>query len=438
MTPEILARGRRWRWLAVLLAPPVLFLLAQLRHRAVDALGSVPLRSVRAYDSTALPPSIADSAFVRALSGLTQVALLPGNSIELLTDGTATVARLEQDLGSARQSILFQTYFCEPGMLADRIKRVLIQKASEGVRVFFLRDAFGCGSLAGGWSDSLVAAGVGVGVVRPIHWYSMHRAQHRSHARAVVIDDRIGYTGGFGLADKWLPDDSTQGWRDTAVRFVGPAVAQLAGAFAIAWSETTGTLLVHGATELPPAQSGPPAGLLFTTRQYGTPVPERYLAISLRGARSRAFISNPYFIPNDALVGWLIGAVGRGVDVRVLTAAENIDHKWTRLAARTRYEELLRGGVRIYEYLPSMLHAKTMVVDGQFASVGSLNLDNVSLRINDETTLLMYDTTLGAALDSVFLADLEKADEITMDQFERRPWSEKFQEFFARLVRNFL
>ena len=149
-------------------------------------------------------------------------------------------------------------------------------------------------------------------------------------------------------------------------------------------------------------------------------------------------MTNPYFIPNREPRNWLFEASGRGVDGRVLSAGEKMDHKWTRLAGRTRYKKLLQGGVRIYEYLPAMLHAKTMVVDGRFASVGSLNLDNVSLRINDETTLLVFDSTLGATLDSIFLADLRQADEIDLTQFERRPWHEKLQETFARLVRDFL
>ena len=438
MPREITAPRRSRRWVIALLALPVLFLLLQLGHRAIDALGSDPVRSVSPYEPSGLHPSISDSAFVRALSGLTQVALLPGHRIDLLVDGPHTIARLEEDLRNARQSILFQTYYCEPGEVADRIKRVLVQKASEGVPVFFLRDGFGCSSLQGGWSDSLIAGGANVGVVRPLHWYSFHRAQHRSHVRAVVIDDRIGYTGGFGVADKWLPRADTAGWRETTVRFEGPAVGQLTGAFAIAWSEVTGTLLVDGPAELPSGQSGPLAGLLHTTRQYGTPVPERYLALTLRSARSRVFVTNPYFIPNRELRDWLIAAAGRGVDVRVLTAGDNIDHRWTRWASRTRYEALLRGGVRIYEYLPAMLHAKTMVVDGRFASVGSLNLDNVSLRINDETVLLAFDSTLGATMDSLFLADLEQADEISLTQFERRPWHDKLRESLARVLRDFL
>jgi cardiolipin synthase len=336
--------------------------------------------------------------------------------------------------------VAIQSYYCETGSVADRLKTLLLAKAREGVEVLFLLDGFGCRSLGGSYSDSLIAGGVMVAVIRPLHWYSFHKAQHRSHVRAVLIDGRIGYTGGFGIADKWLPHEGTPGWRETTVRFTGPAVTRLAGSFAIAWSEATGHLLADSRFHASPAlpRDGVVAGILFTVRQYGTPVPERYLALSLAGARQRVYITNPYFIPNRELRDWLKDAVRRKVDVRVLTAGGNIDVRWTRWASRSRYEELLEAGVRIYEYQPAMLHAKTMVIDGFSSSVGSLNLDNVSLRINDEVVLLVQDKGFGASLDSLFLADLAQADEISLEQFRRRPWIEKVREPFARMLRDFL
>jgi cardiolipin synthase len=149
-------------------------------------------------------------------------------------------------------------------------------------------------------------------------------------------------------------------------------------------------------------------------------------------------MANPYFIPNADLRRWLKEAAGRGVDVRVLTASSNIDVKFTRWAARSTYQELLEGGVRIYEYTPSMLHAKTLVIDRVFASVGSLNLDNISLRINDEATLMAQDSTLGAALEERFLADIAKAEEITLAKFRDRPLYEKLTGWVAALIRNYM
>ena len=406
----------------------------------LDALGSAPVRSVRVLDESNSSPAVSDSAFSTVLSALAEIDLEPGNQVELLIAGAETLGRIEQDIQEARQSVAIQSYYCEAGTVADRIKTLLLAKVRQGVEVLFLRDGFGCSSLGGSYSDSLTDGGVSVAVVRPLHWYSFHKAQHRSHVRAVVIDGRIGYTGGFGMADKWLPHEGEPGWRETTVRFTGPAVTRLAGSFAIAWSEATGHLLAdsrfHASATPPP--DGVIAGVLFTVRQYGTPVPERYLALSLAGARRTVYITNPYFIPNRELRDWLKDAVRRKVDVRVLTVGGNVDVKWTRYAARSRFEELLEAGVRIYEYQPSMLHAKTMVIDGLSSSVGSLNLDNVSLRINDEVVLLVQDRKFGASLDSLFLADLEKSDEISLEQFRRRSLIERLREPFARILRDFL
>jgi cardiolipin synthase A/B len=417
--------------------------LAQLWHRMVDTLGSTPVRLVRPLGTSA-PPAASEPAFRDALAALTKVDLTPGHRIELLTDGTATLDRMKSDISSARRSVLFQSYYCDPGHVTEDIQRLLMAKAREGVLVLFLRDGFGCLSLGSEYLDSLTAAGVQVATVRPLRWYSFHKAQHRSHVRSIVIDGAVGYTGGFGLADQWLPSaDGKPGWRDTSARVTGPAVEQLAGAFAIAWSEATGELLTgaglfsrsnHDGME----RDGALGGLLFTARTYGTPVPERYLALSLSAARHTVYITNPYFIPNRELMAWLKDAAGRGVDVRVLAPSGNTDVRLTRWAAHTRYEELLKAGVKIYEYQPAMLHAKTMVIDGVFSSIGSLNLDNVSLRINDEAELLVQDTTIGRALDSVFAADLEQSEPITLEQFRRRSILQRAKESFARILRDFL
>lgn len=430
---------RRIAWLA--LSVPLVVLAAQVGHRILDTLGTAPVRSVRTLGDSAEIPAADDPGFLQAMAALAETPMYPGHRIELMTDGAASLSRLEADLRSARQSLLVQTYYCEPGQVTASIQAILMAKAREGLPVLFLRDGFGCVSLGGTYADSLAAAGVELATTRPLHWYSLHRAQHRSHVRSVLVDGRVGYTGGFGLADKWLPEGGWPGWRETTVRFTGPAVEQLSGAFAIAWAEATGDLLVAEPVfpaEEPPPVEGATAGLLYTTRRYGTPVPERYLALSLKGAQHTIYITNPYFIPNRELREWLTQAAGRGVDVRVLTASGNTDVKLTRWASRTRYAHLLEAGVRIYEYLPAMLHAKTMVVDGVFGSVGSLNLDNVSLRVNDEAILLVQDSTLGAALAASFLEDLKHSEEIVLERFRRRPITDRLLESIARIVRDFL
>jgi cardiolipin synthase len=430
------------RLIAIALSLPVLLLLAQVGHRWFDTIGAAPVRRVRVLGSPRTPLVAGAPDFVRTMTALTGTPIVPGHGIELLTDGAPTFERMAADIRSARRTIAIQTYYCEPGRVADGLHALLRAKAREGIAVFFLRDGLGCRSLSDAYLDGLRVDGVLVGTVRPLHWYTFHRAQHRSHVRAAVIDGEVAYTGGFGVADKWLPGPAGEpGWRETTVRFTGPAVAQLAGAFAIAWAEATGELLAGaGAFPAPPAAptDGVVAGVLYTTRSYGTPTPERYLALSLAGARRTVYITNPYFIPNYALRRWLKAAAARGVDVRVLTASGRVDVKLTRWASRSHYADLLAAGVRIYEYGPAMLHAKTMIVDGVWGSVGSLNLDNVSLRLNDEVTFVIRDGEVGAALDSIFRADLEHSDEIVLERFRRRPWTERLRELGARVFRDFL
>jgi cardiolipin synthase len=437
---HIVRRAVLKRILWGIVAMPIAIVGVQLWHRMMDAYESRPVHAVHPLGSSKDAPAVGTPDFLGALSGITEVTMVPGNHVELLLDGATTLSGIEQDIRSAQRSVVLQTYFCEPGKVTERLKALLMAKAREGVKISFLPDGFGCASLTGEYADSLRAAGVRVAVVRPVKWYSLHRSLHRSHVRSVVIDSRVAYTGGFGFADKWIPSPEGPAWQETTARFTGPAVGQLAGAFAIAWADATGQVLAGDAMFPQPLreEGGAVAGLMFTTRTFGTPVPERFLALALAGARRTAYMANPYFIPNADLRRWFKEAAARGVDVRILTASSNIDVKFTRWAARSTYQELLEGGVRIYEYTPSMLHAKTMVIDRAFGSVGSLNLDNISLRINDEATLMVQDSTLAAALEQRFLADIAKADEVTLEKFRQRPLYEKLTNWAAVLIRNYM
>ncbi len=437
---RVIRRALAKRVVWAIVGVPLGVALVGIFHRMIDVYESRPVREVRAVGSADGIPVVSSPAFRSAMSALTGTSMLPGNRVELLLDGATTLSDIEADMRNAQRSISVQTYFCEPGKVTERLKLLLMAKAREGVQVSFLPDGFGCGSLGADYLDSLTATGVSVALMRPVHWYSMHRSLHRSHVRSVVIDSRIGYTGGFGFADKWIPSPEGPAWQETTARFTGPAVLQLAGAFAIAWADATGRVVAgDGVFPQPVADTGGAvAGLMYTTRIFGTPVPERYMALSIAAARRTLYIANPYFIPNAEVRRWFRDAASRGVDVRVLTASGNIDHQFTRWASRSTYEELLEAGVRLYEYTPSMLHAKTMVVDGAFGSIGSLNLDNISLRINDEATLLVQDSTLAAALDARFRADIAKAEEITLEAFRKRPLYERATHWLAVLLRDYL
>jgi cardiolipin synthase len=277
---------------------------------------------------------------------------------------------------------------------------------------------------------------VEVALLRKLQWYTIHSATDRSHARAVIIDGRIGYTGGFGIADYWLGGGHhADQWRESNVRFVGPAVEGLQAAFAAAWREATGELIVDGpffpsnADRIDSADSiGMRAGILFTAPTIGSTAAERFLALAIRSARSRLYITNSYFVPNEEFRHLLTSAADRGVDVRILTVGSQTDVKTPWLAGRSYYHELVSHGVRVYEYQPAMMHAKTMVIDGAWSTVGSMNFDSRSLAFNDETSLLVLDRPFGAQMDSVFLDDVRCAQEMTSSVLARRTWWQRFLE----------
>jgi cardiolipin synthase A/B len=400
-----------------------------------------PVSSVRTFGQVP-PPAVVDPLFRRTIELLAGMAMEDGNDVQVLVNGEQTYPRLWADLRSARQTITLQMYYGNPGQVADTLKSILIERARAGVRVLFLQDAIGSQNLAKEWQDSLRAAGVQVAIFRPPRWYQLDKAGHRSHIRVVVIDGHIGYTGGFGIDDKWLGDGRTNGsWRDTNVRFLGPAVMQLQAAFAAGWAEATGEL-VTGQLFFPIEEfqsDGEHFGaLLHMAPTIGSTPAERFLALSIEGARRTLYISNSYFVPDDDFRRMLVAAAKRGVDVRIMTASDKTDIKTTWYAGRKRYEELLEGGVRVYEYAPTMMHAKTFVIDGIWSTVGTMNFDNRSLAYNDESNLVTFDRRVGATLDSIFLEDLKHATEITLETFRHRPWHQKVFETGANVLSRLL
>jgi cardiolipin synthase len=418
------------------------FVLAALLALGLSCVGvlyltrGTPVTTVKTFGKVA-PPAVSDPLFRRTIELLAGMRMQNGNAIQVMTLGDQTYAQLWEDLRAARQTITLQMYYANPGRVATMLKDILIDRARAGVRVLFLQDAIGSQNMSEEWQDSLRAAGVQVAIFRPPRWYQLDKAGHRSHIRVVVVDGHVGWTGGFGVDDKWLGDGRSEGsWRDTNARFMGPAVMQLQATFAASWAEATGEL-VTGAIFFPPeefASDGNDFGALFhMAPTVGSTPAERFLALSIEGSRRTMYISNSYFVPDDDFRRMLIAAAKRGVDVRILLPNEKIDIKTTWYAGRQRYEELLSGGVRIYEYQPSMMHAKTFVIDGVWSTIGTMNIDNRSLAFNDESNIVAFDRQLGAAMDAIFLEDLKYSKEIKLEEFRRRPAYQKLFEAGANL-----
>ena len=401
-----------------------------------------PVQLVLAKGDGSGPPPPTDSLFLRTIELYTGTHIEPGNRVEVLLNGDGTHPRLWRDIASAQRTLTVQMYYSQPGAIADSMAALLEERARAKVRVLLLLDAFGSQNLTQEWRDGLTNAGVELKEFRPKRWYELHKLQNRSHARVVVVDGRVGYTGGFGLADYWQGDGrSEDAWRETNVRFEGPSVAQLQAAFASGWAEATGELLTGDAFFPARAFAQPgtvKAALMHTLPTVGSTPAERFLFLSIAGAHQRLYIANSYFVPDDDLRGVLQQAARRGVDVRVLTAGPKTDIKSTYYAGRARYEELLKAGVRVYEYQPTMMHAKSMVVDGLWSTIGSMNFDNRSIALNNESNMVVLDARVGATLDSVFLEDLRFSKEITLPEFDERPWYQHVLERGSTLMSRIL
>jgi cardiolipin synthase len=390
------------------------------------------VRHVRGVSVDGTPISVSEPAFPVMATMATSAWLAPGNHVEVMLNGDGTYPRLWDDLRSAQRSITLQLYYGAPGRMADTLGQILRVRARAGVRVLVLYDAFGTVDIPATHRDELRAAGIIVEPFRPIRLSTLHLAQNRSHVRGIVIDSRVGWTGGFGIDDKWFGDGRSDGsWRETNVRFEGPAVRQLQAAFAAAWVEATGVMFTGRATLQEEPNGATAAGLLYTSPTLGSTAAERLFALSIAGARKTLYITNSYFAPGRNFIDLLTAAARRGVDVRILTAGPRTDVNIVRLAGRAWYDTLLSAGVRVYEWQPTTLHAKTFVVDGEWFTVGSMNFDNRSMALNDEATLMVLDRTAGNDMDRIFLDDLLHAEEITPEPFRRRSWIERIAEWGA-------
>ena len=432
--------AERLERLGVVVIGIVLFYLAFVGLLSITR--GTPVQTVIAEGDRSGPPPPTDSLFARTMEMYTGTHIGPGTRVQSVNNG-AVYDSLWRDLRSAKQTITVQMYYSLPGKVADTLAAILKEKARAKVRVLLLLDAFGSQNLKRSWARSLRASGVELALLRKLRWYSVHNATDRSHVRAVVVDGRIGYTGGFGLADYWMGDGLHEDqWRESNVRFEGPAVMQLQAAFASAWAEATGELITgdiffpsHGFEPLP---GGIMAGVLFTAPTTGSTPAERFLALSIASAHKTLFITNSYFVPDDDFRRLLERVARRGVDVRVLTVSGRTDVRTTWYAGRYWYEDLLRGGVRVYEYQPTMMHSKTIVVDGLWSSVGSMNFDNRSLAFNNESNLVVLDGQFGAGMDSVFLNDLRHAKEIKLAEFQKRSVWERLLEIGAVMLSRLL
>jgi cardiolipin synthase len=379
-----------------------------------------------------------DEQFRRAMGNLLPPAILGGNRVTALINGREIFPAMLAAIGSARRSITFETFIYWSGEIGRRFADALADRARAGVKVHVLLDWLGSKRMDEAYLRLMQDAGVQVERYHRPHILHIASLNHRTHRKILVIDGRLGFTGGVGIADEWLGDAQDPcHWRDTHFQVEGPVVAELQAAFMDNWMKTHARVL-HGDDYFPPLTpvGSSPAQVFQSSPAEGSESVRLMYLMSIACARRRIRLSSAYFVPDDLSVRAMTDARGRGVEIDIIVPGKHIDTQTVRRASRGRWGPLLRAGVRIHEYQPTMYHTKVMIVDDLFVSVGSTNFDNRSFRLNDEANLNILDAAVAADQERCFQQDLARSRQITYPEWLRRPLREKLTERALSLIRS--
>ncbi len=378
-------------------------------------------------------------ALIPSLVGLTQGSLDKGNRVELLENGDGFFPLLMRDIAAARSSVHFETYIWWDGALAKQIAALLAAKAKEGVEVRLLVDASGGHKMSGETEKLMRKAGVRLAKFHPVRISNLGRLNNRDHRKVMIIDGRIAYIGGHGIGDEWTGHaQDKKHWRDTALRIEGPVVNRMQGAFCENWIEETGEIPA-GEKYFPPLPvAGPTAAHLAYTSPSGNVSAVQVLYyLAIKAAQREIIIQNPYLLPDDEAIDALEEAVQRGVDVKIMVpATDATDSPIVQHASHHHFGTLLKRHVKLYEYKPTLLHQKIMIIDGVWSCVGSTNFDDRSFQLNDEISIGVIDRGIAAQLHAAFENDLRHARQRNFEEWQDRSMWHKLLDGLAYLGRS--
>jgi cardiolipin synthase A/B len=374
--------------------------------------------------------SVEEPQFRRTMNVLLGPQILPGNQVQALVNGDEIFPAMLKAIRGARETITFETYVYWRGEIGGQFTEALAERARAGVKVHVLFDAVGAGKIDKSHVRRLEEAGVEVRKYNPLRWHSIARMNNRTHRKILVIDGKLGFTGGAGIGDEWAGNaQDPKHWRDTHFRVEGPVVAQMQAAFMENWIEVTGQVL-HGEEYFPALgkAGGQVAQFIVTSPGGGSESMQLMYLLSIAASAKSIQLSAAYFVPDEVEIRTLVAAVQRGVRVQIIVPGRETDSPAVRRASRSTWGELLRAGVEIYEYQPTFFHCKVMVVDDVWVSVGSTNFDSRSFSVNDEANLNVYDREFAAAQVRIFEDDLKRSKRIAYEAWKDRPWTEKLWE----------
>jgi len=405
----------------------------------VLALGAVVFVTFTSEKEIRLPVrssyAVEDAQFQRSMSTLLGPALVPGNRVDTLLDGDQIFPAMLEAIRNARRTITFETYIYWSGSVGKEFADALSERARDGVKVHILVDWVGSQKMEAALLEQMQSSGAQIYKYHPPRWYNVNRLNNRTHRKILVVDGRVGFTGGVGIADEWSGHAQDENhWRDTHYRVEGPAVAQFQAAFTDNWLKVSGAVL-HGADYFPPI---PPAGdlpaqMFMSSTEGGAESMHLMYLLSIAAARKSIDLSMAYFVPDALATEALVAALKRGVRVRLLVPGRKTDVALVRSAGRATWGPFLQGGAEIYEYQPTMYHCKVLVVDHAWVSVGSTNFDTRSFRLNDEANLNVFDRDFALRQVHDFENDLKRSRRISYEEWASRPWTMKIEDHFLAI-----
>ena len=374
--------------------------------------------------------SIADPQFRREMSVMLGPSVIPGNHVTALHNGEEIFPAMLEAIRGAQVSVNFETYIYWSGDIGQQFTSALSERARAGIPVRVTIDWVGSIKMDQVLLDRMEEAGVTLHRYRPLRWYNLARMNNRTHRKLLVVDGRIGFTGGVGIADVWQGQaQSPEHWRDSHYRIEGPVVAQMQAAFNDNWIKSTGVVL-NGPDHFPAldASGEMDAHMFIASPAGGSESMHLMYLMAIAAAEHTIDLAASYFVPDELIIQALLAARERDVAVRILVPGPHIDSETVRLRSKAVWGSLLKADIEIYEYQPTMLHTKLLVIDKEFVSVGSTNFDPRSFKLNDEASLNIYDHGFAEQMSGVYEADLRSAEPYTLEMWQRRPLKEKLAE----------
>jgi cardiolipin synthase len=373
---------------------------------------------------------------MRSLGVLLGPPIIDGNKVEVLVNGDQIFPAMLAAIRAAEKTITFETYIYWSETIGKEFSEALAERARAGVKVHVMLDFIGSVKMEESILERMKQAGVQVERYHKPVWWKFTRLNNRTHRKLLIVDGKVGFTGGVGIADQWRGNaQDDKHWRDTHFRVEGPVVGQMQAVFNDNWTKATGAVL-DGSEYFPKleARGGMKAQMFSSSPTGGSESMHLMYLMAITAARKEILLSSSYFVPEELTINALVDAVRRGVKIRIITPGKDIDSDTVRIASRARWGPLLKAGIQIAEFQPTMFHVKCLVVDGLLVSVGSTNFDNRSFRINDEANLNILDPGFAAEQERIFNADWARSRQVTFADWENRSYKEKLIAPFANMI----